>query len=188
VRNWNVERYRKKIYSQTNRLEKKTSKTLQLYHHRHEKFLFFDCPVSLYTMQNELLVISNLTWLDSNQFRIIFMSNLGLQLRKYVSRPSLLPVERKARLLIKRLKAVALSFFKSISVIGNSPCALRAQRMSTSAERRLWSLTEEQAGVGSSFLTLLKTRTSLGKAVWATSACDPGKYGNSPVGCRPKEG
>jgi hypothetical protein len=34
----------------------------------------------------------------------------------------------------------------------------------------------------------LNNRTSPEKPVWATSAYNPGKYGNSPVGCRPKEG
>jgi hypothetical protein len=52
-----TERERKKLYSQTSRL--KTPEELQL-HHNHEKF-YFDCAVALCTMQNALLVISNLT-------------------------------------------------------------------------------------------------------------------------------
>jgi hypothetical protein len=45
-------------YSQTSRLE--NPEELQL-HHNHEKFPVFDCAVALCTMQNKLLVISNLT-------------------------------------------------------------------------------------------------------------------------------
>jgi hypothetical protein len=37
-------------------------------------------------------------------------------------------------------------------------------------------------------LISFNNRTSPEKPVWATSAYNPGKYGNSPVGCRPKEG
>jgi hypothetical protein len=33
----------------------------------------------------------------------------------------------------------------------------------------------------------LTTRISPEKPVWATSAYNPGKYGKSPIGCRPKE-
>jgi hypothetical protein len=55
----NEQKERKKnAYSQTSRLE--TPEELQL-HHNHERFLFFDCAVALCTMQNALLVISNLT-------------------------------------------------------------------------------------------------------------------------------
>jgi hypothetical protein len=45
----------KNAYSQTSRLE--TPEEFQL----HEKFPVFDCAVALCTMQNALLVISNLT-------------------------------------------------------------------------------------------------------------------------------
>jgi hypothetical protein len=48
----------KKTYSQTSRLE--NPKGLQL-HHNHKKNPVFDCAVALCTMQNALLVISNLT-------------------------------------------------------------------------------------------------------------------------------
>jgi hypothetical protein len=48
----------KNAYSQTSRLE--TPEELQL-HHNHEKNSVFDCAVALCTMQNALLVISNLT-------------------------------------------------------------------------------------------------------------------------------
>jgi hypothetical protein len=48
----------KNAYSQTSRLE--TPEELQL-HHSHEKNPVFDCAVALRTMQNALLVISNLT-------------------------------------------------------------------------------------------------------------------------------
>jgi hypothetical protein len=48
----------KNTYSQTSRLE--NPEELQL-HHNHEKNAVFDCAVALCTMQNELLVISNLT-------------------------------------------------------------------------------------------------------------------------------
>jgi hypothetical protein len=34
----------------------------------------------------------------------------------------------------------------------------------------------------------LNNRTSLEKPVWATSAYNPGKYGNNPISCRPKQG
>jgi hypothetical protein len=39
-----------------------------------------------------------------------------------------------------------------------------------------------------SFLTFLNNWISPKKPIWATSAYNLGKYGNSPVGCRPKEG
>jgi hypothetical protein len=52
------ERERKNTYSQTSRLE--TPEELQL-HQNHEKIPVFDCAVALCTMQNKLLVISNLT-------------------------------------------------------------------------------------------------------------------------------
>jgi hypothetical protein len=64
---------------------------------------------------------------------------------------------------------------------------LRAQWTSTSAVGCLWSLTGEYNGVGLSFHTyFLKNRISLEKPAWATSAYNPGKYWNSPVGCRQK--
>jgi hypothetical protein len=49
---------KKNTYSQTSRL--KNLEELQL-HHNHEKNPFFDCAVALCTIQNALLVISNLT-------------------------------------------------------------------------------------------------------------------------------
>jgi hypothetical protein len=48
----------KNKYSQTSRLE--IPEELQL-HQNYEKFLFFDYAAALCTIQNELLVISNLT-------------------------------------------------------------------------------------------------------------------------------
>jgi hypothetical protein len=48
----------KNAYSQTSQFE--TPEELQL-HHNHEKNPVFDCSVALCTMQNELLVIRNLT-------------------------------------------------------------------------------------------------------------------------------
>jgi hypothetical protein len=51
-------REKENTYSQTSRLE--TPEELQL-HQNHEKFPVFDCAVALCTMQNVLLVISNLT-------------------------------------------------------------------------------------------------------------------------------
>jgi hypothetical protein len=50
----------KNAYSQTSRLE--TPEELQL-HHNPKKNPVFDCAVALCTMQNALLVISNLTCL-----------------------------------------------------------------------------------------------------------------------------
>jgi hypothetical protein len=54
-----MSREREKInkYSQTSRLE--NPEELQL-HHNDENFPVFDCAVALCTMQNALLVISNL--------------------------------------------------------------------------------------------------------------------------------
>jgi hypothetical protein len=55
----NEQKERKKnTYSQTSRLE--NPEELQL-HHNHEKNPVFECAVALSTMQNALLVISNLT-------------------------------------------------------------------------------------------------------------------------------
>jgi hypothetical protein len=56
----NKKREKKNTYSQTSRLE--NPEELQL-HHNHEKFLFLTVLLLLaqFTMQNALLVISNLT-------------------------------------------------------------------------------------------------------------------------------
>jgi hypothetical protein len=54
----NEQKERKNTYSQTSRLE--TPEELQL-NRNHEKNPFVDCDAALCTMQNALLVISNLT-------------------------------------------------------------------------------------------------------------------------------
>jgi hypothetical protein len=60
-RNELKERDRKNPYSKTSRLE--NLEELKL-HHYNEKSCCFDCAVALCTIQNALLVISDLTWLD----------------------------------------------------------------------------------------------------------------------------
>jgi hypothetical protein len=72
-------------------------------------------------------------------------------------------------------------------LVGIGSFSLRAKWTSTSAVRRLRSLLENSAGVGSCFLTLLSSLISPDKPVWATLAYRQEKYWTSPIGCRSKE-